>query len=176
MKTCKRQINAFHIPKGLWMWMTVVGLFLTGCEDPAAQNKTIPQPMQDFTIRKVRISALSDFVLSRDNSGQNQIKTCVELLDAYNSPLKKPCIFRFELYDYKPMSANPRGKRLVIWPDIDLTDPAKNNEYWKDYIRAYEFYLPLGFVPQPDHSYLLEATCLTVDQRFSGVLKIRCRP
>ncbi|MBL7215401.1 MAG: hypothetical protein ISS71_06960 [Phycisphaerae bacterium] len=71
---------------------------------------------------------------------------------------------------------NPRGKRLIIWPDIDLTIPGKNNQYWKDYLRSYEFYLPLGFSPQPNQNYLLEVTCLAVEKRFSGFLKIRYRP
>ncbi len=154
----------------------MAGLCVSGCEMPAAHEQAIPGEIQDFTVQRVRISPLSDFVASRQNAAQTQIKTYVELLDRYDSPLKKPGVFRFELYEYVPMVVNPRGKRLVIWPDIDLTGPAENNQHWKEFVRSYEFYLPLGFSPRPNQNYLLEATCLTGGQRFSGVIRIRYQP
>ena len=155
--------------------MTITGLLVCGCESSRMQN-TSTQAVEGFTIQRVRISALTDFVVSRDDPQKREIKTYAELLDAYDSQLKSPCIFRFELYEYKPLVGNPRGKRLIIWPDVDLTSPGKNNQHWKDYLRSYEFYLPLGFSPQPDRNYLLEVTCMTGEKRFNGYLKIRYRP
>ena len=52
-------------------------------------------------------------------------------------------IFRFELFQRLQRSADPKGKRLIVWPDIDLTDPAANNNLWQDFLRAYLFSLPL---------------------------------
>lgn len=152
-----------------------MGFFISGCENPVAPYFS-SSPPQDFAIQRVRISALTDFVVSEGDSQKSEIKTFAELLDAYDSQLKKLCVFRFELYDYKPLSSNPRGKRLVIWPDYDLTDPTDNNQHWKDYLRSYEFYLPLGFSPQPEKSYLLEVTCSAGDRRFNDVAKIQFRP
>lgn len=161
--------------KWFWAWIIIPALLISGCETPVAQSAD-PNSLEGFTVQRVRISALTDFVVSADDPQKSEIKTYVELMDAYDSQLKQPCIVRFELYEYKSLSSNPRGKRLIIWPDIDLTNPGNNNRYWKDYLRAYEFYLPLGFSPQPDKNYLLEATCLTAGKRFSGVLKTRYRP
>jgi hypothetical protein len=158
------------------MWMTIAGLFMGGCQTPVAQSDTVSPEVHDFTIQRIRLSALTDFVVSKHEPPKSELKTYVELLDGYDSQLKKPCTFRFELYEHQPLVANPRGKRLIIWPDVDLTTPAANQQYWKDYIRSYEFYLPLGFAPQPNRNYLLEVTCLTPEGRFNTVLKVRCQP
>ena len=175
MKTYK-QYNFFTLVlRSLWALLIVAGLFVCGCENSAMQDSG-PSVQQGFTIQRVRISALTDFVVSADDQQKSEIKTFAELLDAYDSSFKKPCVFRFELYEYEPLMSNPRGKRIIIWPDIDLTNPGKNNQYWKDYLRSYEFYLPLGFAPQPGRTYLLEATCLMGDRRFNDLSKIRYRP
>ena len=177
MKTCKQpHRDEFFalVLKGLGVWLAAAGLLIGGCENPVVQDKSSAE--QGFTIQRVRISALSDFVVSADDPQKSEIKTFVELLDAYDSPFKKPCVFRFELYEYKPLVSNPRGKRIIIWPDIGLTSAGKNNRYWKDYLRSYEFYLPLGFDPQPDRNYLLEVTCLMGDRRFGDLFKIQYKP
>ncbi|MGD8786858.1 MAG: hypothetical protein PVJ60_05500, partial [Phycisphaerales bacterium] len=48
-------------------------------------------------------------------------------------------------------------------PDVDLTDPAKNNEYWRDFLRAYEVNLP--FESTGNQSYILEVTSLCPNGR-----------
>jgi len=87
----------------------------------------------------------------------------VGLLDAFGCQIKAPGVLRFELYQYVPRSAEPKGQRLAIWPDIDLTHPATNNRYWLDFLRAYEFKLdaPAGL----NETYVLEATCMCPDGR-----------
>jgi len=167
----------FHgcLLSGFWIGFAATGFFGGGCQTPSTQVIS-SSTQQGFTIRRVNILGLTDFSVSPQEPEKSRIKTFVELLDDYHSPLKKLCVFRFEFYEYTPLTANPRGKRLMIWPDIDLTDPDKNNQHWKDYLRSYEFYLPLDFSPQPGQIYLLEVTCMTGGQRFGGILKIRYQP
>ena len=43
-------------------------------------------------------------------------------------------------------------------PDIDLTDIVENNHYWRDFLRAYEFSLPVEF--DNNQSYILQVTCI----------------
>ena len=62
-----------------------------------------------------------------------------------------------QLYVYVQRSAEPKGKRAIIWPDIDLTSAAKNNEHWRDFLRAYQFNLPCEL--QKGQDYILEVTC-----------------
>ena len=76
----------------------------------------------------------------------------------FGDQIKSPGMFRFELYEYIQRSAEPKGKRAIIWPDIDLTDPIKNNEYWRDFLRTYVFSLPCKQSINQD--YILQVTCL----------------
>jgi len=112
-------------------------------------------------------------------SEPHKIDTYVSLLDSFGSQIKSPGKFRFELYEYVQRSAEPRGRRVMIWPEsdlsdpnassrhwIDLSDPAANNRSWRDFLRAYQFNLPFKPAPnegalRPDRDYILEATCLT---------------
>ena len=111
----------------------------------------------DYGPEEIDIIPLTGFVKT-GNAQQSQINLYVSLLDAFGSEIKSPCIFRFELYEKIQRSAEPKGKRVVIWPDIDLIEPDVNNKYWRNFLRAYEFNLP--FVPAINQIYILEVTCL----------------
>ncbi len=111
---------------------------------------------------KINIMPLTEFI-SAGGTQQVEIKPYVSLLDSFGSQIKSPGVFRFELYQRVLRSAEPKGRRVVIWPDIDLTDTAANNEYWRDFLRAYEFDLP--FEPDTSQSYILQVTCLCPNGR-----------
>lgn len=110
---------------------------------------------------KIDIMPLTEFTAADNGEKPSKIKVYVSLLDSFDCQIKTPAVFRFELYDKVPRSAEPKGKRILIWPDIDLKDAAKNNEYWRDFLRAYEFDLP--FEPQSGKSYILQTTSLCPD-------------
>jgi hypothetical protein len=107
---------------------------------------------------KLDIMPLTEFTSAGNDENQSKIKVYVSLLDAFDCQIKTPAVFRFELYDKLPRSAEPKGKRILIWPDIDLNDAAKNNGHWRDFLRAYEFNLP--FEPENSKSYILQITSL----------------
>jgi hypothetical protein len=107
---------------------------------------------------KIDIMPLTEFTSAGDGEKPSKIKAYVSLLDSFDCQIKTPAVFRFELYDRVPRSAEPKGKRILIWPDINLNDAAKNNEYWMDFIRAYEFNLP--FELEGGKSYILQVTSL----------------
>lgn len=86
----------------------------------------------------------------------SKINVFVSLEDNFASALKAPAVFRFELYNRLPRSADPKGARVNIWPDINLTDVRNNNEHWKDFLRAYEF--NINFQPDKDKHYILQVT------------------
>jgi len=96
-------------------------------------------------------------LISTDNAA-SQLRLYVSFLDSSGSRIKSPGVFRFELYRKVMRSAKPKGNRIMIWPDIDLTDIAENGEYWRDFLRAYEFNLDLD--PQADSDFILQVTCL----------------
>ena len=115
-----------------------------------------------FAPAKINIMPLTEFIRIGDTQQPN-INLYVSLLDSFGSQIKSPIVFRFELYQRVLRSAEPKGRRVVIWPDIDLTEPVANNEYWQDFLRAYEFDLP--FEPDASQSYILQVTCLCPNGR-----------
>jgi hypothetical protein len=137
-----------------------------GCRQPAvpnqlngAANKHTEKPSTYalFAPSKIDIMPLTEFVRLGD-AQKAKIVVYVSLLDQFGSQIKTPAMFRFELYEHVTRSAQPKGKRAVIWPDIDLTDPAANNDYWRDFLRAYEFTLPCEVAESQD--YIMQLTCL----------------
>ncbi len=132
-----------------------------GCEPP--QPVIEPTQRAIYAPAKVHILPLTEFVNVGDAERQSQVKLYVSLLDSFGSQIKAPGVFRFELYEYVQRSAEPMGRRVAIWPDIDLTNAVENNKYWRDFLRAYEFYLP--FDADSDKTYILQATCLCPDGR-----------
>ena len=116
-----------------------------------------------FGPAKVSILPLSEMAGSSGAGPAATLDVYVALLDAFSCPIKGPGVLRFELYEYISRPADPKGQRIVIWPDYDLTSPAENNKYWRDFLRAYEFELDVR--ADPGRTYILEATCLCPDGR-----------
>jgi len=150
-----------------------------GCEPPVQQN--LPGGGNEapacvfYGPARIDILPLTEFK-NADGGGEARLEAYISLLDSAGSQIKFPVKLRFELYEYVPRSAEPKGTRVAIWPKIntaepnepinhwfDLCDPARNNFFWRDFIRAYQFTQP--FRPQPAARYILEATCLTNDGR-----------
>jgi hypothetical protein len=138
-----------------------------GCEpakidikSPTHIDKTTDaQAYSGYTLAKVDIMPLTDFILAPEAKGSPKLRIYIGLLDSFNCQMKSPGVFRFELYEGVLRSAEPKGKRIILWPDIDLTDAAKNNQYWRDFLRAYEF--NLDFEPKASQNYILQATFLS---------------
>jgi len=131
----------------------------------AAKPFESPPPVvpTGFAPAKIYILPLTELPSSTPSSQAVALTAYIGLLDAFGCQVKAPGVLRFELYQYVPRSAAPKGQRLAIWPDIDLTHPATNNRYWRDFLRAYEFKLdaPAGL----NETYVLEATCMCPDGR-----------
>lgn len=151
-----------------------------GCEEsappaaiPTETNSQLERssPYALYAPVKIDIMPLTELVPAGGTQGAT-INLYVSLLDAFGSQTKSPAVFRFELYQYVQRSAEPKGKRAVIWADVDLTDPAANNQYWRDFLRAYEFNLP--FEQTGGQSYILQVTCLCPNgSRLSSELMLR---
>lgn len=155
----------------LWIFFCAIFAVQAGCEGPDVVIEAPRRRMDcnelsiysSYGPDKVCILPLTELV-GPDNPGQQAtIKVYTSLLDVFGSAVKSPAVFRFELYEYVQHSAEPKGGRVFIWPDMDLTDPVKNNRYWRDFLRAYEFGLDLQL--QGSHSYVLEVTCLCSNGR-----------
>ena len=122
---------------------------------PVAPVVVLPTGYSPAQIEVLPLTELTDSMAGQQGT---QLNVYVSLLDAYNEKIKAPGVLRFELYEYVQRSAEPKGQRIAIWPDVDLNHPAENQKYWRDFLRAYEF--TLGTQASKSKTYILEVTCL----------------
>lgn len=120
-----------------------------------------------FEPDKVGIISLTEFVVDQTGPPPSKIRAYVVLLDDFGNKRIAPAVFRFELYEKLVRTAQPKGNRLAIWPDIDLTELKANNNYWRDFLRAYEF--DLEFEPQANKTYILQINCRTLSGKRISV-------
>jgi hypothetical protein len=135
-------------------------------EDAASDPQSAvrnPQLLTGYAPARISILPLTELAGPGDGDQPAAFSVYLSLLDAFGCQIKAPGVVRFEVYQYVPRSAEPKGQRVNIWPDVDLTPPAQNSKYWRDYLRAYEFTLnaPTG----PAETYVLEATFFCPDGR-----------
>jgi|SRR4030042_498009 hypothetical protein len=116
-----------------------------------------------YTPVKINILPLTEYTAAGSSGNDSEIEVYVSLSDSFGSQIKSPAIFRFELYERVLRSAQPKGKRITLWPDIDLTNIAENENHWRDFFRAYEFNLPVTSGSNQD--CILQATCICPNGR-----------
>ncbi len=126
-----------------------------------------------YAAYKIRIVGLSEITSASDNERTSGVKVYVDLLDSFGNRTKSPGVFRFELYEFVPRSSEPKGKRIFIQPDIDLTDATRNNSHWRDFLRTYQFDLDLNFKVKANDAFMLEVTFITpAGKRLRGLFQL----
>jgi hypothetical protein len=143
----------------------------SGCQDgPVVAVGNIRS--RCFESACVRVAGLTRIVEKQAQEQDAYIRAVVEVQDKYESRMKAPGRFRFELYEYQARSGQIKGERIVIWPDFDLGNQERNNQYWRDFLRAYEFSLPLLKVPS-SRPVVLEVTFLSGQHRMSDTYLVK---
>jgi len=153
-------------------------LWTGGCQESQQITANLPDTsayrLCAYAPAKIHFVGLTEFIPADDFEDNARLTTYIDLLDEFGFQIKSPAVLRFELYEYVPRSAEEKGKRLHIWPDIDLTDPGVNNTYWRDFLRAYKLDLVLDFVPKTGRTYVLQVTCLCpANQRLSDTIQLK---
>ena len=135
-------------------------VFYAGCsgESSAPLFSSFGQaPCTRYGPARIDVLPITSLVRGASDT-ESTINVYVCLLDSFDCQIKSPAVFRFELFQRVQHSSEPKGKRQVVWPDIDLTDPANNNNNWQDFLRAYQFNLPLQKTSAENS--ILHVTCL----------------
>lgn len=132
--------------------LIAAGVFLsTGC---------VSDPL-DTQRRSVCLRLLALTVLESDSDDQGKVvRAFVQPTDT--APVQW---YRFELYERMPYDVNPRGKRLLLWPEIEPGLPRPDNAQWHQRLGAYEIALPVTEPIPKEKRLLLEVTALTADGR-----------
>jgi len=134
-----------------WAAILMPGLLsvLTGCNgDPTGGwmirpgpkgQIAVPEPINLLLPKEIRVH---DFTTTQtfDKQGRKGIEVRMQALDAYGDSTKAFGDFRFELYQYRAQSLNPKGKLIATWPE-SVQDPRKNLIHWDDISRTYVFKL-----------------------------------
>ncbi len=182
---------AMKLSAAIWQALVIaLVLVAAGCGPPTLHD---PLPRADnpcicvlYAPSKIDILPLTE-LKSAHSAAAPELIVYVSLLDSFGSQIKSPGKLRFELYEQAQRSAEPKGRRVEIWPDIDFSDPnvgnghwfdlsepAENDRKWRDFIRAYEFALPLKTAAE--NSYILEATCLIPSgRRLTAQVSLKAR-
>jgi len=84
------------------------------------------------------------------------VEVTLRVVDVMNDPVKAWGTFRFELFERRPASGDPRGERLQNWAKtIGIVDDQVN--YWDRVTQTYRF--PLGWEGrplEPERTYVLD--------------------
>ena len=142
-------------------------MFAFGCQEqvqaPQSDFPTVEtQKGGLFVPEKIKFNQLTEFAQN------GQITAYIDVLDQFGSRIKAGGIWRFELYEYVPRSAEPKGTRLYLWPDINLTNAKTNFGLWQDYLRCYKFDLNPDIDLANDKTYVLQTVCFTADGKRIG--------
>ena len=155
--------------------------FYAGCstQPPGADSSPAlfhdSTPCSRFGPARIDVLPITSITPASASDRDSAITAYVCLLDAFDSQIKAPVVFRFELFQRLQRSADPKGKRLIVWPDIDLTDPAVNNNLWQDFLRAYLFSLPLE--KSSAENCILHVTCVCPSgKRLNADFIVRTKP
>jgi hypothetical protein len=163
----------------IFILLNLIVFFLAlscGCEPEMVGNPfgSTSNIIKQYAPKSIHIIGLTEIVSEKDSRRWPKIRTYVDLLDEYDSRVKSPATFRFELYEFAPRTSRSKGTRILAWDGFELSNPAKNNSHWQDHLRAYKFELYLDFEPADGKEFILEATCITPDgERLSDIQLIK---
>jgi hypothetical protein len=150
--------------------MLACGL-IGGCADveQSSDNVEVHQDnLIGYSADSLEIIGLTAVKIDPADKSDSDIEVYINLSDAFDSDMKYPGLFRFELYQFVPRSSQAKGSRVHVWSDVDLNDAIENNRYWHDHLRAYKFVLDMDFNPYDKRTYVLQVTCITPDGKRLG--------
>jgi hypothetical protein len=143
--------------KIIYVVLAVLGLVIfSGCGESVEEKGPCV-----FATKRVHIIGLTSIKPDSEGKSAAGISAYISLHDSFDSSVKGPGVFRFELYEYVPRTGDIRGKQVFSWAAFDLTDATANNGYWDDFMRAYEFSLDTAIASGVLKTYILQVTCTT---------------
>lgn len=103
-------------------------------------RETVPEPIDTLLPRQIRIHPFTGMSVFSEKGNIRGIDVRIEAIDAYGDANKVFGRFRFELYQFKPNSPDPKGARLAVWNE-SVEDFKSNRRHWNSIARIYQFKL-----------------------------------
>ncbi len=116
------------------------GMFFSepGVQPPAAE--VVPEPINTLLPTQIRIHPFTGMRVFSEKGDISGIDVRIEAIDAYGDANKAFGRFRFELYQFKPNSSDPKGLRTAVW-NVNVEDFKTNRRHWNSIARTYQFKL-----------------------------------
>ncbi len=136
---------------------------ISGCGgDSSEQGQSVQiQGTCSFSADRVHIIGLTSIEPNPNDNSSSVLTVFLSLHDGFDSSIKVPASFQFELYRYVPRSSNPKGKRYYLSREFDLSSLAVNSTHWDSFLRAYKFPQNVAVKYDASLTYVLEVTCTT---------------
>jgi hypothetical protein len=99
-----------------------------------------------------------------DDDTPDGVLVVLAATDIFGDHVKAVGDFRFELYEFRPASGDPKGRRLGFW-EQPIRTVADHRRHWDAFTQTYEFELYWDTSLQTDERYVLQATYVGPDQR-----------
>ncbi len=127
--------------------LTLSSVLIGGCEmifsKPGAQPpaaEVVPEPINTLLPTQIRIHPFTGMRVLSEKGNIKGIDVRIEAIDAFGDTNKAFGQFRFELYQFKPNSPDPKGARLAVWNE-NVEDFESNRRHWSSIARTYQFKL-----------------------------------
>lgn len=141
---------------GCGKWKPVSSSSNPAVVDNAQAAREITGPLSLLLPKKVKIHPFTGTKTFEEHGGVPGIVVRIQLMDSYEDPTKAFGNFRFEIYEFRPHSQNPKGKKIDTWEE-SLMQPKKNLLHWDKITRAYKFKLRQNHQIVPGQKYVLVA-------------------
>ena len=118
-------------------WFCLFAALVCGGCPPPLPNQPIASPLQP---KQIRLHPFTGTVTFSQGGGISGIEARVEVIDQFGEATKAYGSFRFEMYEYRPHQADPRGRQLACWQD-QIADAKTHHEHWDPLFEVYKFRL-----------------------------------
>jgi len=137
-------------------------LSITGCERGAvteiAEGPSMEELVAYYSPEDLKILPFTKAKSFDDDAIPDGLGVSLRTYDADGDTVKAYGTFVFELYAYRPASADHRGELLRQWTQ-SVTDPAAQKQFWERVTTTYEFQLSWEGEPlRPEQRYIITAT------------------
>jgi len=161
---CKRRIRSFEDLK-----VRLAKPSAPKDEPPAREQIDLLLP------RKIDILKFTKPASFDDDQIPDGLEVVLRPLDAYGDQTKAIGRFRFELYQSRKASADPRGTRLGLW-EVDLSSKEAHDQHWEWVSRTYRFRLLWTGQQVKPGKYILDVTYISPwGQRITGTYELEAQ-
>jgi hypothetical protein len=152
-------------------------LFLAGCSGPERRAENGDCIIPCFVPVAVHIKpSFSRIVPGEKDPSSSEIEVYVSLDDQFGDPAKAAGNYRFELFHYRPATADSRGERIAVEgiQQFDLSDVQLSQQHWDSTTRSYRFKLKLQELPTGSKQVVLQVMFFDLTGRhFQDVLVLQ---